>query len=135
MGKIDYSDAFELAYGKGRQKKWAKERVIMECLYETAKHLEHPYYLKAQDIALFKNYDSKDEKYFRYSFGYLYRLPKTQVDLCVNIKTGAMHLEQIGVGFGYDDIEKEVYKFIEEQIKLKNIYYKTSFNSEEFLVR
>ena len=30
MNKGSYSDAFELAYGTGRQKKWARERLIMD---------------------------------------------------------------------------------------------------------
>lgn len=135
MNRYNYSDAFELAYGSGRQKKWARERLIMECLYDTETHKDYPFYLKVKDINLLKECDSQDEKYFRYSFGYLYRFPKTQVDLCVNMKTGQIFLEKVGIGFGYDEVEKEVYKFIENQIKLKNVYYKTSFNNEEFLVR
>jgi hypothetical protein len=131
--KIHYDDIFCLAYGNGKLKEWSKEKIIINTLYETDN--ETQCYLKVLDVTLFRNYDSKDDEWFRYSFGYQFRFPKTQVDLCVNIKTGKMKLEKVGVGYGYDDVESEIYKFIKNQIKLKNIVYRTNLNSQEFLVK
>lgn len=46
-----------------------------------------------------------------------------------------MYLKRDEIGWGWDKVEKEVYKFIEFQIKKKNVYIQTNFNREEFLVK
>ena len=128
-----YIDGLTYACGTGRQKKWARETLIMECLYNTKP--ENIQYLKVKDVTLLRNYDDKDDTYFKYSFGYQFRFPQTRINILVNIKNGQMRLERDGLGYGWDEVEKEVYKFIERQIKLKNIYLRTSFNGEEFLIK
>lgn len=129
---FSYSDLFILKYGKGRQKKWVKEKTIIKALYDTTD--EALSYLKINNIELLGKYDSKDNNILRYSFGYLSQIPKTQIDLCVNAATGKMFLEKIGTGYNPDLVEEQIYKFIEKQIKQKNIYFRTNINYEEFLI-
>ena len=70
-----------------------------------------------------------------FRFGYLFLLPRTEIDLIVSKKTGLMYLKRDEFGWGWDEVEKEVYKFIAEQIKKKNVYIQTNFNCEEFLIK
>lgn len=130
--KINY-DAFVLAYGKGRQKKWSLERLIIDTLYKTTN--ENIQYIKVDDINCFGKADEETDSYLIYRYGYLYRMPKTEIDLIINKKNGKMQLKKVGIGYGYDNVEKTLYQEIEQQIKNKHIYFRTNFNCEEFLIR
>ena len=126
-------NAFIYACGRGRQKDWAREYLIIKYLYENSK--ESCIFLKVKNICLLPVPDNTCNNLMYYNFGYLYRLPKTQVNLIIDKTTGRMMLEKEGLGYGYDEVEKEIYKFIKEQIKCKNIYIQTNLNNEEFLIK
>ncbi|MCX4255134.1 MAG: hypothetical protein OSJ63_07745 [Bacilli bacterium] len=128
-------DGILYACATGKQKNWARETLIMDMLYSTADNKDCAYYLMVNNKELLQECDSEDNECYRYSFGYLNRLPKTQVDLCVDKKNNKLYLEKVGVGFGYDEVEKVVYKFIEKQIKDKNLFIRTNFNDNKFLIK
>ena len=130
--KINY-DAFILSYGKGKQKKWVLEKLIINTLYETTD--DSIKYIKTEDIYCFGKADDDIDGKLIYRYGYLNRLPKTEIDLLVNKKDGKLIIKKVGVGYGYDDVEKALYKDIEQQIKNKHLYFKTNFNDEEFLIK
>lgn len=126
-------DAFIYACGSGKQKDWSRENLIIKYLYENSR--ESCIFLKVKNIGLLPVPDNTCDNLIYYIFGYLYRLPKTQVNLIIDKITGRMMLEKEGPGFGYDEVEKEIYKFLKEQIKRKNIYIQTNLNDEEFLIK
>ncbi len=126
-------DGLIYACGTGRQKKWAREKLIMDMLYST-KEVDYTY-LKFKNLELLGNSDDEIEEKLIFRFGYLFQIPRTEIDLIVNKKTGLMYLKRDELGWGWDKVEKEVYKFIEFQIKKKNVYIQTNFNREEFLVK
>ena len=109
-------NAFIYACGSGKQKDWSRESLIIKYLYENSK--ESCIFLKIKNIGLLPVSDNTCDNLMYYNFGYLYRLPKKE-----------------GPGFGYDEVEKEIYKFIKEQIKRKNVYIQTNLNDEEFLIK
>ena len=121
------------ACASGRQKKWAKETLIMDLLYDTTKDMAR--YLKIKDINLLDKCDDETEEYYIYRFGYSFRFPKTEIDLYICKKNNLIFLKRDGIGLGFDEVEKEIYKFIEEQIKQKNLYIRTSLNCEEYLIK
>lgn len=128
-------DGILYACATGRQKKWARETLIMDMLYSTAENKDCAYYLMVKDRELLQDSDNEDNECYRYSFGYLNRLPRTQIDLCVSKKDNKLYLEKVGVGFGYDEVEKSVYEFIERQIKKANLFIRTNFNDNKFLIK
>lgn len=121
------------ACASGRQKKWARETLIMDLLYDTTEDMAR--YLKIKDINLLDKCDDETEEYYIYRFGYLFRFPKTEIDLYVCKKDNLIFLKKDEIGWGFDEVEKEVYKFIEEQIKQKNLYISTNLNCEEYLIK
>ena len=121
------------ACASGRQKKWARETLIMDLLYETTEDMVR--YLKFKDISKLGKFDEETEKYYIYKFGFLFRFPKTEIDLYVCKEDNLLFLKKDDIGFGFDEVEKEVYRFIEEQIQQKNLYISTSFNCEEYLMK
>lgn len=126
-------DGILYACASDRQKKWARETLIMDLLYDTTEDMAR--YLKFKDISKLDKCDEENEKYYIYRFGYLYRFPKTEIDLYVCKKNGLLFLKKDDIGWGFDEVEKEVYKFIEEQIKQKNLYISTNLNCEEYLIK
>lgn len=132
MSKNTY-DGLLYACGTGKQKKWARETLIMDMLYDTSR--EDAVYLRFDDISLLDKCDEETDEYYIYKFGYLYRLPKTEVDIKIYKKDNKIILEKVGVGFGYDNVEDCVYKFIEEQINKKNLYLRTNLNDSQFLIK
>lgn len=121
------------ACATGRQKKWARETLIMDVLYDTEESFAR--YLRIKDINKLDKCDEETDKYYIYKFGFLYRFPKTEIDLYVCKSDGMLFLKKSDIGWGFDEVEKEVYKFIEEQIKLKNLYIRTSLNFQEYLIK
>lgn len=121
------------ACATGRQKKWARKTLIMDLLYDTTEDMAR--YLKIKDINLLDKCDDETEEYYIYKFGYLFRFPKTEIDLYVCKKDNLIFLKKDEIGWGFDEVEKEVYKFIEEQIKQKNLYISTNLNCEEYLIK
>ena len=126
-------DGILYACATGRQKRWARETLIIDLLYDTTEDMAR--YLKIKDINKLDKCDEETEKYYIYRFGYLFRFPKTEIDLYVCKKDNLMFLKKDEIGWGFDEVEKEVYRFIEEQIKLKNIYISTNLNNEEYLIK
>ena len=121
------------ACATGRQKKWARETLIMDVLYDTEESFAR--YLRIKDINKLDKCDEETDKYYIYKFGFLYRFPKTEIDLYVCKSDGMLFLKKSDIGWGFDEVEKEVYKFIEEQIKLKNLYIRTNLNFQEYLIK
>lgn len=125
--------AFELAYGKGKVKKWALEDLVIDTLYKTNE--ENIIYIKTSDINCFGKADEENDKELIYKYGYLHRIPRTEIDLIVNKDNGMLMLKKVDIGWGYENVEKELYKDILKQIKNKNIYFSTNFNGEEYLIK
>lgn len=128
-------DAFELAYGKGRIKKWALERLVIDMLYKTTN--EDVSYIKIIDIDCLGEADDTDDtgRYLIYKYGYSFQIPRTEIDLIIDTVTGKMMLKKVGLGWGYDKVEKVIFKDIKKQITNKNIYFMTNFNDEEYLIK
>lgn len=126
-------DGILYACASGRQKKWARETLIMDLLYETDK--SDARYLKFKDINKLDKCDEETDEYFIYKFGYLFQVPKTEIDLYVCKKDNLLFLKKDDIGWGFDKVEEQVYKFIEEQIKQKNLYIQTNLNCEEYLIK
>lgn len=133
MNEINSYDGLIYACGTGRQKRWARENLIIDMLYNTTEDMAR--YLKFKNITKLDKCDEETSNYFIYKFGYMFRHPKTEIDLYVCKKDNLLFLKKDDIGWGFDEVEKEVYKFIEEQIKNKNVYIKTNFNCEEFLIK
>lgn len=131
--KINY-EAFDLAYGKGKIKKWTLERIIIDTLYKTTN--EDMIFIKTNDINCFGKADEENEEEFIYKYGYLFRIPKTEIDLIVRKSDGKLLLKKVGLGFGYDDVEAEIFKVIYQKIRNKNIYFHTNCSlSGEYLIK
>lgn len=126
-------DGLIYACGTGRQKKWARETLIMDLLYNTTEDMAR--FLKFKDMGKLDECDEETDKYLIYKFGYINRHPKTEIDLYVCKSNGLLFLKKDDIGWGFDEVEKEVYKFIEEQINNKNLYLETNLNCEEFLIK
>lgn len=125
--------AFELAYGKGKVKKWALEDLVIDTLYKTNE--ENIIYIKTSDINCFGKADEENDKELIYKYGYLNRIPRTEIDLIVNKSNGMLMLKKVDIGWGYENVERELYNNILKQIKNKNIYFSTNFNGEEYLIK
>ena len=124
--------AFELAYGKGNLKKWALEQALIEVLYETK--IESPSYLKLENLDNL-DFDEEAEREYIVKFGYLYRIPRTEIDLHIIKKTGKMYLTKGEFGWGYDKVEKQVVEYLFKQKKNKNLYFQTNYNWTKLLVK
>ena len=91
-------EAFELAYGNGRIKKWTLEKLIIDLLYKTDN--QSIIYLKTNDINCFGTPDEENEDEMIYKYGYLFRSPKTEIDLVLNKKDGKLLIKKVGIGWG-----------------------------------
>ena len=126
-------DAFELAFCKGKLRKWVLEKLIIDTLYKTTDELA--IYIKVNDINCFGKPDDETDKELIYKYGYQFQVPKTEIDLIVNKKDGKLKLKRVGLGWGYENVEKVIYKDITKQMKLKNLYFQTNFNNEKYLIK
>ena len=133
MKKDNIFEGLEYACGKGRQKKWAREKLIMDALYDTNE--EQYEYLKIKDIGLLPVPDEATDDYFTYRFGYQYRIPRTDITLYIGKKDGRMFIKRGELGYGWEEVEKALYQFVEQQIKRKNVYLQTNLNDEEFIIK
>ena len=88
--QVNCFTALDLHCSKGRAKKWALEKVILNCLYDTKPN--HARYIKLEDISQIRGSDKDTEEELIIPFGYLFRLPKTEIDLHIVKKTGKMDL-------------------------------------------
>lgn len=123
----------EYACCKGRLKKWAREKLILSALYDTNE--SQATYLKIKDIGMLPVPDKSMDDYYIYKFGYQYRMPKTEITLYISKKDNRMFIKRGELGFGWEEVEKVVYQFVEYQIKKKNLYLQTNLNDEEFVIR
>lgn len=133
-------DGLIYACAKGRQKEWARERLIIDTLYNTTGDIAH--YLEIQDINKLDKCDEETDKYYIYKFGYHYQIPKTEIvlyiseiDLYISKKDNRLFIRREGLGYAYDNVEKSIYNFIKTQIKIKNLYIRTSLNDEKYLIK
>lgn len=133
MKKDNTFQGLEYACATGIQKKWAREKLIMDALYDTSE--EQAEYLKIKDIGILPVSDKAVDDYYIYRFGYQFRAPQTEIILYINKKDHRMFIKRGELGFGWDDVEKAVYQFIEQQIKRKNVYLQTNLNDEEFIIK
>jgi len=125
--------ALDLRYGKGRIKTWALEDVILNCLYDTKP--EHARYLKLEDISNIRGSDKDTEDEIIIPFGYQFRLPRTEIDLHIVKKNGKMYLVRPDdFGYGWDEVEDAVIKFIFEEKKKGNLYYQTNLNNDRYKI-
>ena len=122
----------ELAYGKGNLKKWALEQALIEVLYETKP--EHACYLKLESLDNL-DFDEETEKEYLVKFGYQFRIPKTEIDLHIIKRNGQMYLTKEGVGWGYEEVEKQVIKYLLCHKANKNLYLQTNLNGIKFLIK
>lgn len=132
MSKRIY-EGLEYACCKGRLKKWARETLIMDALYDTNESQAE--YLKIKDIGILPVPDKLTDDYYIYRFGYQYRMPKTDITLYISKKDNRMSVKRGELGFGWREVEKVVYQFVEHQIKRKNVYLQTNLNDEEFVIK
>lgn len=131
--EINAFDGLEYACATGRLKKWSRERLILNALYETTE--EQAEYLKVKDIGILPVPDKMTDDYLTYRFGYQYRFPETDITLYISKKDNRMFIKRGDVGYGWDKVEEAVYRIIDEQIKRKNVYLQTNLNDQEFIVK
>ena len=129
---MDARQSLELAYGKGNVKKWALEKAIIETLYDTEP--QTAIYLKLENLENL-DFDEETETEYIVKFGYLWRLPKTEIDLHIMKRDGKLYLKKEGVGFGYEAVENEVIKYLLKQKTNKNLYLRSNYNGMLFLIR
>lgn len=129
---MDGIQALELAYGKGNLKKWALEKALIEVLYGTK--LESPSYLKLENLDSL-DFDEETESEYIVKFGYLFRIPRTEIDLHIVKKSGKLYLTKEGDGFGYGEVEKQVVEYLLKQKANKNLYFQTNYNWTKFLIK
>ena len=124
------TQALELAYAKGNLKKWALEQVLIEVLYGTK--LESQSYLKLENLDSL-DFDEETESEYIVKFGYLYRIPRTEIDLHIVKKSGKLYLTKDEFGWGYDKVEEQVVEYLFKQKANKNLYFQTNYNWTKFL--
>ena len=124
--------ALELAYGKGNLKKWALESVLIETLYNTEP--KHCSYLKLKNLDNL-DFDEETDTEYIIKFGYLWQIPRTEVDLHVMKRDGMMYLTKEGIGFGYSEVEKSALEYLFKQKANKNLYLQTNLNGIECLIK
>lgn len=129
---MDARVSLELAYGKGNVKKWALEQAIIETLYDT--NPQTAIYLKLENLENL-DFDEETETEYIVKFGYLWRLPKTEIDLHIIKRDGKLYLTKEGSGFGYNNVENEVVKYLLKQKANKNLYLRSNYNGMLFLIK
>lgn len=131
--KINVYDGLEYACATGKLKEWSREKLVLSALYITNEIQTE--YLKIKDIGLLPKPDVIDDNYIIYNFGYQFRIPQTKIQLFVSKKDNRIFIKRDGLGYGWEEVEKVLYRFVKEQIKKKNIYLQTNLNDYEFIVK
>lgn len=132
MNEIKYITAIDLAFGKGKTKKWAFENVMLTALYNTLK--DDICYLKLNEISNIKA-DEENEDEIILKFGYLFEIPRTEIDLHITKKKHLMYLTEEGIGWDYGKVEKQIIKFLIEQKNNNNLLWHSNFNGEEYKIK
>lgn len=130
---MDSQDAILYACGKGRQKQWARESIILDYLKNNKP--EYANYLYIEDINKLPKADEEKEGKLIYRFGYLYRVPRTEIDLLIDIKTGRIEIKEDEFMWGKDEVLTELFKTLKQQIDIKNLYIKTNLNDNRYLIK
>ncbi len=131
---IDCFTALDLRYGKGRIKTWALENVILKCLYDTEPSYARRY-LKLEDISNIRGSDKDTEEELIIPFGYQFRIPQTEIDLHIVKENGKLYIRRPDdFGYGWDEVEDAIIKFIFEEKKKGNLYYQLNFNGEIYKI-
>lgn len=123
----------EYACATGCQKKWARKRLILSALYDTNESQAE--YLKIKDTSILPVPAKLTDGYYIYRFGYQYRIPKTDITLYISKKDNRMFIRRGEIGYGWEEVEKIVYQFVEYQIRKKNVCLQTNLNGEEFAIK
>lgn len=126
-------DAILYACGSGKQKQWARETIIMEYLKNNKPECAN--YLYIQDINKLPKVDEEKDGKLIYRFGYLYRVPRTEIDLLIDIKTGRIEIKEDDFMWGKEEVLEKVFNMLKEQINTKNLYIKTNLNDNRFLIK
>ena len=129
---VSTKQAMELAFGKGRAKKWARDTVLITTLKSTTK--EKACYIKIQDLNNL-DFDKETDDEYLVVCGYLYRIPRTEVTLHIEKRTGKCYLTESDFGFGYEQVEKCIIEYLNKHIKNKNLYWRSNVNCEEFIIK
>lgn len=118
----------------GIEKEYARERIIMGFLEENKP--EHVTHLFINDLNKLPLENEKNDNELIYRFGYLYRVPKGEIDLIINKQTGRISIKQQDEFiWGKDEVLEEIFKMIKKQICLKNVYIKTNLNDNKYLIK
>ncbi len=105
--------------------------MLLDALYESK---GKSCYIKLEDISDIKG-DIETEEEIILRYGFIYRLPRTEIQLHIIKKTHQVYLSKEGMGFGYDDVEEKILEFMSEQKKKANLIYQSNFNEEEFKIK
>lgn len=124
--------ALELAYGKGNLKKWALESTLIETLYKTEP--KDATYLKLKNLEHL-DFNEETETEYIIRFGYYWQIPRTELDLHIMKRDGQLYLTKEGSGWGYEEVEKAVLKYLFQHKGNKNLYLQTNWNGIEFLIK
>lgn len=130
---MSYTDAILYACGKGREKQWARENIIINYLKNNKP--EYANYLYIDDIHKLKRPDKQENGYLIYRFGYLFRVPKTEIDLLIEQRSGRISIKEDEIMWGKDEVYEKIFEFLKEQIDLKNVYIKTNLNDNRYLIK
>lgn len=126
-------DGILYACGKGKEKQWARESVIMSYLKNNKP--EYANYLYIENIHKLKHPDKKENGKLIYKFGYLFRIPKTEINIKIDENSGRISVHEDEIGYGKDEVYEKVFEFLKEQIDLKNVYIKTNLNDNRYLIK
>ncbi len=126
-------DGLEYGCATGRQKTWARRKLIMNALYET--NDEQAEYLKIKDIGKMPVPDESTDDFYIYKYSYQHIAPQTILDIYINKKDGRITIKRGNIGFGWVEVENAVYHFIENEIKKKNVYLQTNLNDNELIIK
>lgn len=131
--QINCFTALDLRYGKGRVKTWALEDIVLKCLYDTKP--DHARYIKLEDISHIRGSDKDTEEELVIPFGYSFRIPRTEIDLHIVKKNGKLYITRPSeFGYGWNEVENSIIKFIFEEKKKGNLYYQTNLNDEKYKI-
>lgn len=130
---MDSQDAILYACGKGREKQWARESIIIDYLKNNKP--EYANYLYIENIHKLKHPDKKQNGKLIYRFGYLFRIPKTEINLTIDESSGRISICEDEIGYGKDEVYEKVFEFLKQQIDIKNLYIKTNLNDNRYLIK
>ena len=131
---MNTSQVMDLAFAKGKQKKWAVEKLILEMLYES-KDSKSQNYIRVNDVDKITYFDAEDNDFKTISFGYQFRFPKTTIWIKINKKTGKVFIERDDIGYGFEEVEKSVIEYIRELAKKGLLEWQTNLNDNSFPIK